>query len=97
MREVTSATLAELAAAEWFCRVGVNDAREARVVESWPEALAWGLAPAWDDLCHEATNAYCSRVAERSRVRFREWNVAVRELKEVVRPLVVEKTSAVIV
>lgn len=96
VREATSETLAALAAAEWFCKVGVNDTREVKSVGSWPEALEWCLAPAWDDLCHEATNEYCSRVAERSRARFREWNSAVRELKGVVDPLLLEKTSAVI-
>jgi hypothetical protein len=96
MHPVTRITLDTLEKTEWFTRIGVKDTNVATVVSSWRDAMAYCGSSEWEDLCLEARNQYCERLALRSRDRFAVWNQIVDELKKTTIPLVVRKTEAVI-
>jgi len=96
MKPVTSKTLDDLKGVEWFRLVGVRDTDRAIVLNSWYEALENCGSPEWQDLCLEAANQYCERVAERSPIRFQSWNTIVKEIKAVTIPLVKQRIDRVV-
>jgi hypothetical protein len=91
MHPRTIATLDELEKADWFCRVGVRDTTAALLLSSWPEAIQSCGSAEWQDLCLEASNQYCERLAERSRERFNKWNEIAVEMKRTTEPFVLKK------
>ncbi|MFM0084730.1 hypothetical protein P0D72_38575, partial [Paraburkholderia sediminicola] len=50
----------------------------------------------WKALCEDAANHYRSKLVQRDRELFREWNLLVRELKNLTMPLVLRKTRNVV-
>jgi hypothetical protein len=92
----TQATLQELEKAEWFSALGLKDAEAAIVLSSWEETINCCASDAWQDLLLEAANQYREKVASHSKDRFKEWNLIVRELKEVTVPLVASKIEPVV-
>lgn len=96
MHPRTEATLEQLRQAHWFSRVGVHDAKVARVLSSWREAIEHCTSPDWEDLCQEAVNQYSERLIERSPERYRHWNAVVEMVRPVARALVNEKTRDVV-
>ncbi|CAG0965190.1 hypothetical protein ANRL4_00911 [Anaerolineae bacterium] len=96
MHPRTKATLDDLAAANWFERVGVADTDAAVVLSSWHEAVESCSSPEWEDLCFEAINQFCERLAERSVEKFNKWNDLVAEFKPITRDMVQAKTWQVV-
>ena len=96
MHPRTLATLQTLETANWFANVGVQNTRSAIVLSSWQQAIRHCSSPEWQDLCLEAANQYCERLAEKSAVRFAEWNRIVLEVKQATVPLVHQKIEAVV-
>jgi hypothetical protein len=50
----------------------------------------------WENLCLEASNQYCQRLAERSRERFNQWNDVVDMVKPVAVEIVHRKIHSVV-
>src|ERR1700733_2705297 len=96
MHPRTIATLDRLEKAAWFSCVGIKDTEVAIVLSSWKEAIDHCSSLEWRDLCLEADNQYCERLAKRSIERFREWNEVVIELKKLTIPFVKNKIEAVV-
>lgn len=96
MHPRTLATLNELKRAQWFGSVGVRDTDAARIVFSWEEAIEHCGSVEWENLCLEARNQYCERLAERSPQRFQQWNDITKMLKPDVQALVREKAAPVV-
>jgi hypothetical protein len=95
MREQTRRELETLRGATWFRAVGIPDVEEARVLSSWAEASRACERQQYEDLKLEARNLFTERLAERDPERFKEWNIAVRELRPVAKELVKAKFSVV--
>jgi hypothetical protein len=96
MHPRTAATLERLDRASWFTRVGVHDAARTTILASWRDAIDHCSSIEWENLCLEAANQYCSRLAERSRERFGKWNEIVDELKKTTLPFVRRKIRDVV-
>lgn len=96
MHPRTKATLEDLSASDWFARVGVADTDAAIVLSSWYEAIESCQSSGWEDLCFEAINQFCERLAERSMERYRKWNDLVSELRPITNDLVHGKTWKVV-
>lgn len=96
MHPRTKATLEQLRQVQWFHRVGVRDTDAAEVLSSWYEAIESCSSPEWEDLCLEASNQYCARLAEKSPQQFQKWNDIAVEIKPVAQALVREKTKQVV-
>lgn len=96
MNSRTLATLRDLENANWFSKVGVKDAQKAIVLPSWEEAISHCASGEWEDLCLEATNQYCERLAERSKEQFNRWNDVAAVVKTHVGPLVERKIAFVV-
>jgi hypothetical protein len=96
MHPRTKATLEDAQRAQWFNCVGIRDTEAAVVLSSWGEAIESCNSLDWENLCLEAANQYCERLIERSRERFNQWNVIVREMKPFAESLAREKTASVI-
>ncbi len=82
--------------ADWFSNVGAPWDGEARVLGSWPEAIASCLDRSWQELILEASNQYASRVQQSDMGRFSEWNDMMLSLKPVAQSLVAEKTKSLL-
>lgn len=96
MHPRTVATLEKLDKADWFSRVGVQDTTSAAIVlSSWEEAIEYCSSIEWENLCLEAANQYCERLAERSKDRFNQWNDIVNEIKKTTEPFAHRKIEAV--
>jgi hypothetical protein len=96
MHPRTAATLDELEQAEWFSRVGVNDADSAIVVSSWVDAVRFCTSHETQSLWIEAANQYHMRILERSKERCRQWNDIANELRPVVNEFVSRKIAVVV-
>jgi hypothetical protein len=96
MHPRTEATLEKLRQVQWFRCVGVRDTEAADVLSSWHEAIESCGSAEWEDLCLEAANQYCERLAERSPQRFQTWNDIVLAIKPTALALVQEKTKQVV-
>jgi hypothetical protein len=97
MHPRTIATLQELEEAHWFSRVGIQqDSTTAIVVGSWPEAIEHCRSPEWEDLCLEAKNQYCERIAERSPERWSHWNEIAAEVRAIAIPFVERKIESTV-
>lgn len=91
MQPQTRATLEHLETAKWFANVGVKDAQKAMVLSSWQEAIEQCSSAEWENLCLEAVNQYCERLAQCSPERFNQWNEVVASLKPITEALVRRK------
>jgi hypothetical protein len=97
MHPRTLAALKELEKASWFSRVGIKkDSTTALVLASWREAIEHCGSFEWEELCLEAMNQYCERLAERSAERWNHWNEIVAAVKKFTVPLVNRKIEAVV-
>jgi len=96
MHPRTELTLAELRNANWFARVGSKDTAHAKVLFSWDEAIESCRSIEWENLCLEAANQYCERLAEASPGTFSRWNEVVEMVKPAALDLVREKASTVV-
>ena len=96
MHPRTEMTLAELRNANWFARVGSKDTGHAKVLSSWDEAIESCRSVEWENLCLEAANQYCERLAEASPAIFSRWNEVVEMVRPAAVDLVREKASAVV-
>jgi hypothetical protein len=96
MHARTAATLEKLYQAQWFRYVGIRDTEVAEVLNSWKEAIKSCRSLAWENLCLEAANGYCEKLARQSPERFEKWNDIVDEIKPVTQALVREKTEEVV-
>jgi len=96
MHPRTVLTLEKLEQAEWFSKVGVDDAERAIVLSSWTEAIDSCSSVEWENLCLEAKNQYCERIHERAPAEFQRWNNVAAMLKKATIPLVQKKLEAVV-
>jgi hypothetical protein len=96
MHPRTESTLEKLRQAQWFRFVGVHDTKAAKSLSSWQEAIESCGSAEWEDLCLEAANQYCERLAERAPERFQAWNDIVLAIKPAVIALVREKTKQIV-
>src|SRR5689334_2747325 len=96
MHSRTQSTLREFDGVEWFVNVGVRDTKVAKIVSTWFDAIESCTSSEWEDVCLEASNQYCARLAEVSPDRFAKWNEIARSLRPVVAELVQRKTQAVV-
>src|SRR5258708_39793427 len=96
MHPRTEAALEQLRQAQWFRCVGVHDTQTAEVLSSWDQAIESCSSLEWENLCQEAVNQYCQRLAQRSPARLEKWNEIVITLKPITQALVREKTKAAI-
>jgi len=97
MHPRTSRALAQLEEANWFSRVGVDDAEGfAVVVPSWQEAVTLCASPETKNLWLEAANQYRLRLLERSKERYLQWNNIANEIRPIVNSFVSRKVEAVV-
>lgn len=97
MHPRTLATLDRLSGARWFSNVGIDDTEGGVVVlSSWEEAVASCTSLEWENLCLEAVNSYCTRLAERAPERFQLWNSIIVEVKRAIAPIVRKKIDPVV-
>jgi hypothetical protein len=96
MHPRTAATLEELQRAEWFSKVGINDADTAIVLSSWVDAAKFCTSHETKCLWLEAANQYHMRILERSKEHYMRWNDIANEMRPVVQALVERKTAAVV-
>ena len=96
MQPQTLATLQQLSDSVWFSAVGVVDSQTASFVSSWEAAIESCCSPNWENLCLEAVNQYCARLAERAPERLAQWNELVAEIKKISIPLVRHKIGDVV-
>jgi len=87
--------LDQLERADWFSKVGVQDAATAVVLSSWDEALEHCGSVEWENLCLEACNQYRQRLLERSKEAFNQWNDVIEMIKTSTVPLVQHKIESV--
>jgi hypothetical protein len=95
MHQSTLATLDQLKRADWFAKVGINDALSAIVLSSWDEALACCAKLEWRNLRLRAANQLRARIVEKSRDRFQDWNHIVVEIKKTSIPFVKERIDKI--
>lgn len=96
MHPRTAAALGQLREAAWFANVGVKDTDNARVLTSWSDAVTSCSTPQWIGLCHDAVDAYCDRLQDRSPKDFARWNDVVLAVRPAVLDLVTEKTAGLV-
>jgi len=96
MHQRTIATLTELESKNWFVNVGKRDSDHVVFLTGWDEAIKSCMGEPWESLCQEAVNQYRTRLLERDKLRFRDWNLLVREIKGNTVPLVLNKTKKVV-
>jgi hypothetical protein len=88
MRRETRKLLKRLADADWFCSVGEPLDGSVVAVRSWEEAAACCSSNEWSDFALEMRNRLTMHLHTHARRRYQRWNDRVREVKEVVTPLV---------
>ena len=96
MHQRTISNLIELENTKWFVNVGKPDSEHVIFLTSWNNAINSCTGTEWESLCQEAVNQYRTRLLERDKQRFRDWNVLVREIKKSTVPLVLSKTKNVV-
>lgn len=100
MQPQTKATLEHLERSDWFSSVGTYDGIQDRnkviLLSSWAKAMAACSSVEWENLCLEAVNHYCERIAERSQERFSQWNEIAESLRPITEPLVRRKIEHVV-
>lgn len=97
MHPRTAATLTKLEGANWFSRVGVDDTSGSVVVlSSWQQAVAFCGSTETKNLWQEAANQYHTRVLERSKERYLQWNSIANELRPIVNEFVGRKIDTVV-
>jgi hypothetical protein len=96
MQPQTLSTIQQLSDSVWFSAVGVVDSQTVSFVNNWNEAIENCCSLEWEELCLEAVNQYCDRVAERAPERLEQWNLIVAEIKKISIPLVRKKIDDVV-
>jgi hypothetical protein len=96
MKGDTLVTLQELERADWFRAVGQKDTKAAIVLDSWSKAIASCSSRKWEDLLLEAANQYSEKIFQRSKERFNQWNIIMREMKPITEALVMRKTLPIV-
>ena len=92
----TQQILEDLSRTDWFSRVGVVDTAAAKVVNSWPEAIALCSTIDWENFVLDRANDFRVRLRATSVSDYDRWNEVARPLSKVVVPMVYAKTRDVV-
>lgn len=89
LRPSTRATLAEIAAFDWFSRVGKRDPNvsTAIILGNWYEAAA-SLEGDWEDLCLDAANGYREQLMLVAKSQYQTMNEVVGLIKRETEPMI---------
>jgi len=90
LRPTTLGTLRDLSNFSWFSRVGKRhqEVSTADILSNWYEAVASAEDSGWEDLCLDAVNGYCERLAQVAPSRYRTWNVMANAIKAISAPII---------